>query len=182
MERDYHTEPEEEVNFFVGSEVEATLAYGKRTLFVVGLQDPRVIRRLATKHACKHIYLGANMSFTESDQYCVTARYLLDEGFMVTVDFPITSYQWFADNCSSLDNYNGFIPMVSVPMPGIEKKNGNLCIKIDDIGFNQTNTGVWVHPVEKLRTYNSFTGWDRYTNDHIIPQSEIDNIQANSVT
>ena len=52
MIRDGH----EDVTFFVGTEVEHSPAYGMRTLFVVGIQDPARIVGLAQKKNCEHIY------------------------------------------------------------------------------------------------------------------------------
>jgi hypothetical protein len=49
------------VDFFTGTEVERTPAFGKRTLFVVGVQS---VDHIAAKMAgCEHIFFGANHSF-----------------------------------------------------------------------------------------------------------------------
>ena len=53
----------ENVQYFLGTEVEHTPQYGKKTLFVVGANEPEDIMSLANEHGCKHIYCGANMSF-----------------------------------------------------------------------------------------------------------------------
>jgi hypothetical protein len=61
----------ENVNFFVGTEVERTPAFGKRTLFVVGWQPVLEIVRLLAEHNSytdntkhiEHIFFGANHSF-----------------------------------------------------------------------------------------------------------------------
>ena len=51
----------DDVDFFAGTEVERTPAFGKTTLFVVGLQP---IDNIAAKMAgCEHIFFGANHSF-----------------------------------------------------------------------------------------------------------------------
>ena len=54
--------------FFVGTEVEHTPAYGKKTLFVVGIQDYHRILEIildSKSHPVpiEHVYFGANMSF-----------------------------------------------------------------------------------------------------------------------
>ena len=46
--------------------------------------------------------------------------------------------------------------------------NYNACVKIDDIGFNDTNPGVWVQQVRDLLDSNKFTPWTKYNNDKII--------------
>ena len=53
----------EQVDFFVGEEVEHTPAVGMRTLFVVGIQDTAEIHAKAMAYKCDHIYFGANQSF-----------------------------------------------------------------------------------------------------------------------
>ena len=59
------------VNFFIGTEVEHTPAYGMETLFVVGIQKVKDIEFIVgersslldkSKHIT-HIYFGANQSF-----------------------------------------------------------------------------------------------------------------------
>ena len=61
-----------------------------------------------------------------------------------------------------------FISMISVKMPYVRQLNYNACIKIDDIGFKETNPGVWVHSVQDLQTRDKFTDWTKYTKDEII--------------
>ena len=43
MKRDYENGEHDDVVFFTGIEVERTPAYGKKTLFVTGIQDTLVI-------------------------------------------------------------------------------------------------------------------------------------------
>ena len=47
----------EEVSFFTGTEVEHTIAFGLKTLFVVGLQDAQIVQQEAKNNKCEHIYL-----------------------------------------------------------------------------------------------------------------------------
>jgi hypothetical protein len=51
------------IKFFIGTEVEHSPAFGQRTLFVIGVQDSTDIIAEARRHACTHIYFGANQSF-----------------------------------------------------------------------------------------------------------------------
>jgi hypothetical protein len=67
MKRDYSTGVEEDINFFVGTEVEHTPAFGMRTLFVTGVQSDAAIQARALAHKCKHIFFGANHSFNPTD-------------------------------------------------------------------------------------------------------------------
>ncbi len=67
MKRTYKNKPIEDVSYFIGNEVEKTPFYGRKTLFVVGLRNPRKIIKKANDFTCRHIYLGANMSFKNVD-------------------------------------------------------------------------------------------------------------------
>jgi len=58
----------EEVSFFIGTEVEHTPAFGLRTLFVVGVQDPQIVLQEFNNNNCEHIYFGANQSFPDLDK------------------------------------------------------------------------------------------------------------------
>jgi hypothetical protein len=58
----------EEVSFFIGTEVEHTPAFGLRTLFVVGVQDPQIVLQEFDNNNCEHIYFGANQSFPSLDK------------------------------------------------------------------------------------------------------------------
>ena len=62
MKREYSGTVKTDVNFFVGNEVEKTIAYEKRTLFVVGIHDPHKIEKMYNDNKCEHIFFGANHS------------------------------------------------------------------------------------------------------------------------
>ena len=51
------TAKRKQVIYFVGDEIENTIAKGFRTLFVVGTRDPKEIMDLADHHNCKPIYI-----------------------------------------------------------------------------------------------------------------------------
>jgi hypothetical protein len=59
----------EDIQYFVGTEVEHTPQYGKKTLFVVGIQNYSDIVHSAEMHGCKHVYLGANMSWSKDESW-----------------------------------------------------------------------------------------------------------------
>ena len=62
MNRDYADGVKDDVQFFTGTEVEHTPAYGMKTLFVVGVKNPTEIEA-HLKDDVKHIFFGANHSF-----------------------------------------------------------------------------------------------------------------------
>ena len=83
----------ENVNFFIGPEVEYTPAHSKRTLFVVGKQSVEDILKEAREHRVTHVFMGANHSFNiDGDVYWDKAiTELLDRGFWVTLDYQAHS-------------------------------------------------------------------------------------------
>ena len=109
MKRTYKNKPVEDVSYFIGNEVEKTTFYGRKTLFVVGFRNARKILKKANEHTCRHIYLGANMSFknvewneTRTSKLRETLDILLDERFQVTLDisktFDLSTIDSFANN------------------------------------------------------------------------------------
>jgi hypothetical protein len=159
----------DEVPFFYGTEVEQTPAFGKRTLFVVGVQS---INRIAERViGCDHIYFGANMSFPRRPTYHEyrpwhdMIEYFLERDYWCTLDMDVDSMGEFHDG--NLCEYRRFIPMISVKLPYINLLNYNAVLKIDDRDFESTNPGVWCHRVHKLTNPESFTDWDQYKNDSI---------------
>ena len=173
MKREYDTGTGENINFFVGTEVEHTPQFGKRTLFVVGLQNVDEIISLAEIKKINHIYLGANMSFdvtensnTQWEPWEQMAYPLLKEGYWVTLDLDVSQIEGLLE--SGLVEHNRFIPMISVKVPYIDQLNYNACLKIDDKDFDASNPGVWTHRVHDLQEKAVFTDWSKYTTDEII--------------
>lgn len=178
MKRDYSTssKPIEGITFFKGVEIEHTPAFGKQTLFVVGMQDPEEVLELAMKNEVEHVYLGANQSFDLSDNDEILkqqeegwdnlVKTLCEEGLLVTLDFEHEYLEWIQE--AGYTEYNNFIPMISVKVPYIEQLGYNACIKIDDKDFNATNKGVWTHRVHDLMDRDRFTQWNEYKSDQII--------------
>ena len=95
MERVYSEQATEEVSFFIGTEVEKSPANGKKTLFVVGLQNVKDIKKFAEENNITHIYLGANMSFngTNALTWCAIAKDLLESDYWVTLDYKLQYYE-----------------------------------------------------------------------------------------
>jgi hypothetical protein len=172
----------EQVDFFIGQEVEHTPAFGQKTLFVVGVQDPKVILQLlgdtqAYLDASKritHVYFGANMSFPNPDindgpawrQWEDMIFPVLQSGYLCTLDIDVRSSEGLCE--SALVEYNNFIPMISVKLPYIQMLGYNATIKLDDKDFRATNPGVWCHSLHELRDRKVFTDWSKYTKDEII--------------
>lgn len=155
-----------DVTMFVGPEVEHTPQYGKKTLFVVGVQNVDDVMASAEEQGCRHIYLGANMSWSKDEEWDGMVFPLLKEGYFVTLDFPVQDIEWVLE-CGYTE-YNRFIPMISVKMPYIDLLGYNACLKVDDKDFDATNPGVWVHKVHDLKKRETFTDWSKYTTDTVI--------------
>ena len=173
MEREYQAGTKNDVTVFTGIEIEHTPAYGKKTLFVVGIHESAELSSTAIKNDCDHIYLGANHSYTPTD-YEEVIRWegmimdLLKKDFWITLDIDYNSYEWSEDMMVDLCCYDKFIPMISVKLPYITNLNYNTCVKIDDSDFKASNPGVWVHHLHDLMDRKKFTNWSQYGKDEII--------------
>ena len=170
MERSYINATTVTANLFIGREIEHTPAFGLQTLFVVGLVDSERIITFLEEYGCSHIYFGANQSFhpvaDEIQEWEKMIKLFLDQSFWVTLDFDLEHVLAVQECC--LNEYNNFIPMVSVKIPYINLLNYNACLKIDDIGFAKSNPGVWVHYIHELKQRDKFTNWAQYTQDKLI--------------
>ena len=168
MKRVYSEEPTENVKFFVGTEVEKSPAHGRKTLFVVGLQNVADIKKFAEEENVSHIYLGANMSFdgTNALTWGAVIKELLESDYWVTLDYKLVFYDTVLSY--GLMKYSKYIDMISVPLPCVTDLNYNACIKLDDAGFSYSNPGVWVHTIHSLQNRENFTDWSTYKNDTVI--------------
>ena len=159
-------------NFFTGVEIERTPLYGKELLFVIGIQPVDTIIKLADQHWVKGVYLGADCSFSPASleswaKWDQMVTGLIDANLWVTLDFTVEKSQYVQDKITYA-THRKFIPMISVKLAHVEKFNYNATLKIDDIGFNSTNPGVWCWPLRDLMDRDCFTNWDDYANDQII--------------
>lgn len=169
MKRDYASGESDSVDFFIGNEVEHTPAYGMRTLFVTGVQDPYII--VSKLDGCQHIFFGANHSYNpqsweEHKAWEDMITFFLEKDYLCSLDIPLNQVEEFHD--SGLCEYNNFIPQIRVPIPYIRLWNYNTMVKIDDKDFNATNPGVWSHSLHKLMSRKNFTDWSQYKNDEIV--------------
>jgi hypothetical protein len=154
------------VNFFTGTEVEKTPAFGKQTLFVVGVQPVNDIAEHL--QGCEHIFFGANHSF-HPDNNLEWARWegmighFLERGYMCSLDIPVKCVEDFND--TGLCEYRNFVPQIRISIPYVKLWNYNTMIKIDDSDFDATNPGVWTHSLHNLMSRRTFTDWDQYNKD-----------------
>ena len=170
MNRDGHNN----VSFFIGTEVEHTPAFSKRTLFVVGLQDSQIIQQEAKNNDCEHIYFGANQSFpaleiNDADawrEWEIMIQDCLTVGWLCTLDLDHAQAEGLLE--SALVEFHNFIPMISVKLPYIRQFGYNAVLKIDDKDFAATNPGVWCHSLHNLQKRSVFTDWSKYTKDEVI--------------
>ena len=169
MNREGH----ENINFFFGKEVEKTPAFGKETLFVVGVQpfDEIVHHFDMNPRGVEHIFFGANHSFhpenaLEWQRWETMISAFLDKGYMCSLDIPITHVETFND--SGLCEYNNFIPQIRVSIPYVILWNYNTMLKIDDNDFDATNPGVWTHRLHSLMSTDTFTDWSQYAKDEVM--------------
>ena len=162
MKREGH----DNVDFFKGVEVERTPAFGKKTLFVVGIQPIDSI--IAHIHGEEHIFFGANHSFDPKDapewqRWESMIMYFLERGYWCTLDIPISAVEEFHDG--GLCDYRNFVPQIRVSVPYTKLWNYNTMLKIDDKDFDATNPGVWCHSLHSLMSRETFTSWDDYEGD-----------------
>lgn len=168
----------EQVDFFVGTEVEHTPAFGKKTLFVVGVQSEEkileIIKQLADKRIfIDHIYFGANQSFPVNqinrDSWMPWENMVMSVlklGYLATLDIDVGHAEDLTT--TRLCEFNNFIPMISVKLPYLQLLGYNATIKLDDKNFRATNPGVWCHSVHSLMDRNKFTDWSKYTQDQVV--------------
>ena len=173
MNRDYSSGESTGINFFVGTEIEHTPAYGLKTLFVVGVHPTDIIESLAKNKDVKHIFFGANHSFKPAfndfdgwKNWEDMIIFFLEKGYLCSLDIPLSAVEEFHDG--GLNEYNNFIPQIRVPIPYVKLWNYNTMLKIDDKDFKATNPGVWSHSLHTLMDRSKFTDWSQYKNDEIV--------------
>ena len=168
-----NTEERKDIVYFTGYEVEHTIAYGMKTLFVVGTPPVCEIFEKASEQDCKHIYFGTSQSF--NPKAVTQAEYqpwdnviigCLEAGYWVTLDFDVKHAEGVLE--SSYCEYQKFVPMISVKLPYIKQFNYNATLKLDDTTWGHSNPGVWTHQLHDLMTKDKYTYWDQYTQDEEI--------------
>lgn len=171
MKRTYKDGEIENATFFTGVEVEHTPAYNKKTLFVVGLQNPEKIETFYHSHSCEHIFFGANHSYNPNENgnwetWEAMITHFLKKDYLCSLDIPLSAVEEFHD--TGLCEYDNFIPQIRIPIPYVTLWNYNTMVKIDDRDFKSTNPGVWSHSLHDLMNRQQFTDWSKYGLDNII--------------
>ena len=171
MHRDYNSGHfgNESVKAFTGLEIEHTLAYGKRTLFLatneLGTEE---VLELATVNGCEAVYYGANRTF----QYNIAThvfqmKKLLDNGYYVTIDYQYKDHEEVKKSFSLIWNEPKFIPFCSIIFEHSDDDQ-QLHFKIDDVTFRHSNPGVWAMSMKDFKDKSGFTDWDQYSKDEIV--------------
>jgi hypothetical protein len=166
-----NTEERQAVVYFTGYEVEHTVCYGMKTLFVVGTPPLQEILQQANRDVeIKQIYFGTSQSFNPKamthEEYAPWDEVILGclkEDYWVTLDFGVEHVEGVIE--SGYCEHARFVPMISVKLPYINQLNYNATIKLDDRTWGATNPGVWTHHLPSLMTKETYTHWDQYTQD-----------------
>jgi hypothetical protein len=165
-----NTEERQDVVYFTGYEVEHTICYGMKTLFVVGTPALKEILTKAKEQEVKHIYFGTSQSFNpkamthgEYKAWDDVIFGCLKSDYWVSLDFGVEHIEGVIE--SGYSEYAKFVPMISVKLPYINQLNYNATLKLDDITWGKTNPGVWTHHLHSLMSKDKFTYWDQYTQD-----------------
>jgi hypothetical protein len=165
------TEDRQSTTYFIGTEVEHTAMYGRKTLFVVGIQPWEEIKQRADLHGITHLYFGTSQSFKPSEEsdyakWEAMILPLLKQEYWCTLDFGV-EYAAGVLECG-FDEYNKFIAMISVKLPYIRQFNYNATLKLDDTTWGHSNTGVWCHSLYELQQRKVYTDWADYVGDENI--------------
>ena len=165
-----NTDERQSIVYFTGYEVEHTICYGMKTLFVVGTPNLEDILYKAVQTGCKHIYFGTSQSFNPSamtqEEYAPWDEVILGclkNDYWVTLDFDVKHTEGVIE--SGYSEYPRFVPMISVKLPYINQYNYNATLKLDDLTWGKTNPGVWTHQLHDLMSKDKYTYWDQYTQD-----------------
>jgi hypothetical protein len=164
-----NTAERKNIIYFTGYEVEHTVCYGMKTLFVVGTPPlAEILNRAQQDPEIKQIYFGTSQSFTPretSDWRTWDDRITgcLNAGYWVTLDFDSSYAREMHEE--GWCEHDKFVPMISVKLPYIKLYNYNTTLKIDDNTWGATNPGVWTHQLHDLMSKDKYTYWDQYTQD-----------------
>ena len=160
-------EQRQNITYFTGYEVEHTVCYGMRTLFVVGTPPLEEIVQHADCNDITHIYFGTSQSFQQRNHdWDEVILGCLRRDFWVSLDFGVEHIEDITS--SDYCQYKKFVPMISVKLPNIIQLNENATLKLDDVTWGHSNPGVWCHQLQSLMTQEQYTDWNQYTQDNEI--------------
>jgi hypothetical protein len=171
MKRHYDCGTESDVSVFIGNEVESSIAYGMKTLFIVPDAIADIIEVIKNyEDYVEHVYLNANHCIIESDvlagKYHDVLEYIEESTKIKYVTLEIFNYK--SDQLALLRQYNKLLLNISIQIPKVCQLSDRISIKIDDIDFDATNSGVWTSRVDELLDKKMrFTPWIAYTKDEI---------------
>lgn len=166
-----NTAGRQNVTYFVGTEIENTPMKGEKTLFIVGTPAVKEIAQVARIHNVKHLYFGTSQSFQPKSvedwqRWDTMLTELLTHKWVCTLDFGVEYAE--AIHEEGWNEFNNFIPIISVKLPYLKLFNYNATLKIDDKTWGATNTGVWCHPLNSLLQREVYTDWREYVGDESI--------------
>lgn len=159
MSEIFETKP----NFFIGNEVEKTIHYGKRTLFVNG--DVEIEGLVAVKeYLCgvTQVYLGASKTHRKlldnTHLFCIL-EYLKLFNVGVTIECEYEDVSWYKDILDRFEHVCLNIPLSMDPSI-IER----VSVKIEPPEPFKDGIGVYC----MIPNSDNFTAWGDYSDDKII--------------
>jgi hypothetical protein len=172
-----------DIKFLVNTYQEHTLAYGKQTLTIFGEPDLEDIARVIAQYDDKdieHLHFGAERSFActtldAMEEWIAVITHFLTLDYWVTLEVDVSLVNLLQE--SQLLPWNRFIPLLSIRIPFAYEMGYNASIKIDDVQFNHSNTGIWCHQIHDLLDYNRYTCWSDYKDDIMVTPDGKDEIK-----
>ena len=153
------------MTFYIGTEVNHTPAFSKRTLFVEDFQTNESIEKMAREYKTPHISLAANNTFVLENNWNNQLVHLLDRGFMVTLEYPAELHDiLILDLSKGVLQSRNFVPLPRVHIDGLATINPNLTIKINDVNGD----GFWTMHFHQIMDSN------RYVSNLEIDMQKID--------
>ena len=179
MLRNYETGVKDNVKVFSGLEVEHTPAFGKQTLFLARNDlTYEQIKELCVKVDAEAVYYGANRTYLNNvANQPLQINKLLTDGYFVTIDYQYEIHDQVKKRFSNVWKHPKFIPFCSIIFANTDEDQ-QVCIKLDDVDFNETNKGVWVMSMEDYKSKSGYTQWKQYNQDKPIEENEIWPVKA----
>lgn len=81
----------------------------------------------------------------------------------MTLEIPPENF----DDIVDIPHSENLCIVLSVRVKNVEARE-NLYIKIDDVDFNASNSGVWVAPVGDIMLDKNKTTWEAYSKDILL--------------
>ena len=156
-----------QLKYFTGLEVENTPAKGLQTLFVIGEQDPAETLTQYKQQNCKHIFFGADHSFTnksDATKWMLMIAHSLNHNILCSLDIPPAQIEAVNDILKH-SNYPNFIAQIRLELNAFNSHK--TCIKLDD-KLGADSGGVWTHTVDSLKTQDAHTQWSAYEQDETV--------------